>query len=59
MTLSFFLVSISEVHGMGLNTPPTPLLAYDRSAPRGKLVFGVGFGALLSSVADLRASYSI
>ncbi|KAG7649098.1 Citrate transporter-like domain [Arabidopsis thaliana x Arabidopsis arenosa] len=37
----------SEVHGMGLNTPPTPLLAYDRSAPRGKLVFGVGFGALL------------
>ncbi|ESQ30499.1 hypothetical protein EUTSA_v10012248mg [Eutrema salsugineum] len=37
----------SEVNGMRLNTPPSLLLASEQIAPRGKLVFGVGFGALV------------
>ncbi|XP_010461831.1 PREDICTED: uncharacterized protein LOC104742515 [Camelina sativa] len=42
-----FMSLTSEVNGVGLNNPPTPLLDYDQTAPRGKLVFGVGFGALV------------
>ncbi|CAH2036274.1 unnamed protein product [Thlaspi arvense] len=37
----------SEVNGMRLSTPPRLLLASEQIAPRGKLVFGVGFGALI------------
>ncbi|EOA37693.1 hypothetical protein CARUB_v10012372mg [Capsella rubella] len=43
-----FMSLTSEVNEMELKTPPTPLLDYyDQIAPRGKLVFGVGLGALL------------
>ncbi|XP_010500531.1 PREDICTED: uncharacterized protein LOC104777902 [Camelina sativa] len=42
-----FMSLTSEVNGVELNNPPTPLLDYDQIAPRGNLVCGVGFGALV------------